>query len=62
MGFSRQEYWSGVPLPALIDIHIHQLLVICDKIALPGLLTINSSGYKHDQSPLLHFYHCFQHC
>ena len=21
MGFSRQEYWSGVPLPSPIDIH-----------------------------------------
>ena len=26
MGFSRQEYWSGVPLPFLIYIYIHHLL------------------------------------
>ena len=24
-GFSRQEYWSGVPLPSLIGIHIQTL-------------------------------------
>ena len=23
VGFSRQEYWSGVPLPSLIDTHTH---------------------------------------
>ena len=23
MGFSRQEYWSGVPLPSPADLHIH---------------------------------------
>ena len=24
MGFSRQEYWSGVPLPSLMRIHMHR--------------------------------------
>ena len=23
MGFSRQEYWSGVPSPSLKDLHSH---------------------------------------
>ena len=33
MGFSRQEYWSGVPWPSPI-----LYLVVCDKIPMPGHL------------------------
>ena len=38
MGFSRQEYWSGVPLPSLPLMHRHQLLIYCFV-----LLTVFSS-------------------
>ena len=24
MGFSRQEYWSGLPLPVIENIHVHE--------------------------------------
>ena len=34
MGFSRQEYWSGVPLPSPIcrsgDLTLMELLSVCD--------------------------------
>ena len=29
MGFSRQEYWSGLPLPSLSIYYYHQLLWLC---------------------------------
>ena len=34
MGFSRQEYWSGVPLPSLID-----LLAFANDLPLHTLIT-----------------------
>ena len=30
MGFSRQEYWSGVPLPSLKTTHYMNLIIIAD--------------------------------
>ena len=53
MGFSRQEYWSGVPLPSLISItaaaaaakSLQSFLTLCDPIdgsppgfPVPGIL------------------------
>ena len=29
MGFSRQEYWNGVPLPSPIYVHRHALITFC---------------------------------
>ena len=29
MGFSKQEYWSGVPLPSPIYIYIHKNTCVC---------------------------------
>ena len=36
MGFSRQEYWSGVPLPSLVlnSSHLHITLSFSVKITL----------------------------
>ena len=31
MGFSRQEYWSEVPLPSPIKYYISQLMILCQK-------------------------------
>ena len=36
MGFSRQEYWSGVPLPSLYT--CYQLIILCIKWSLFKLL------------------------
>ena len=36
MGFSRQEYWSGVPLPSpkklLVTLYLHKTLVAKDEV------------------------------
>ena len=39
MGFSRQEYWSGVPLPSLLDIFRMFFFVLLWKshLGLPGI-------------------------
>ena len=34
MGFSRQEYWSGVPLPSPLDTYYVPCLVLSAKYAL----------------------------
>ena len=31
MGFSRQEYWSGVPLPSPLEVYIHKFFVIVSE-------------------------------
>ena len=39
MGFSRQEYWSGVPLPSLIVMHkLLQFCLICHGIQIGKFL------------------------
>ena len=32
MGFSRQEYWSGVPLPSPVSVIKDELIVLTDKV------------------------------
>ena len=36
MGFSRQEYWSGVPLPSPIDIYIYLYIYMYTYTVFPG--------------------------
>ena len=41
MGFSRQEYWSGVPLPSPIHRHLNKGLFKCSKVILSlGILIL----------------------
>ena len=49
MGFSRQEYWSGVPLPSLVDI------LGISKLKWTGIGEFNSDDhyiYYCGQNPL----------
>ena len=37
MGFSRQKYWSGVPLPSPIYIHTHTYIVCYNLLRSQGV-------------------------
>ena len=39
MGFSRQEYWSGLPFPSLCAIQSSKVLGINDKLALTDIIS-----------------------
>ena len=55
MGFSRQEYWSGVPLPSLKDdlkkSHIHESkdLNLLKRCYFPNWATISVSSYQNSR-------------
>ena len=40
MGFSRQEYWSGVPLPSLAYVHLKQNFEVFKVLTSSVLLNI----------------------
>ena len=42
MGFSRQEYWSGVPLPSPIHLTIYKIIINKDLLYSTG----NSTQYS----------------
>ena len=44
MGFSRQEYWSGLPFPSPVD---HVLSDSCESLGLKEILSVHAKG---DQS------------
>ena len=47
MGFSRQEYWSGVPLPSLLQYWVHTILYHIDEsIPLSYIVTFFVSCYS----------------
>ena len=48
MGFSRQEYWSGLPFPSPGDLPDSRI-----KLASPAL-QVDSSPLSHQGSPLLY--------
>ena len=41
MGFSRQEYWSGVPLPSLIGRFIPRYFILFDAMV-NGIVSLTS--------------------
>ena len=43
MGFSRQEYWSGVPLPSPIGVHV-SLSILVSLMYMPSSGIAGSSG------------------
>ena len=52
MGFSRQEYWSRVPLPSPLQPLVRQLRNICfssrlDKVFSSKILFIENHGQPH---------------
>jgi len=49
MGFSRQEYWSGVPLPSLVYIHTYIYMCVCvyTMSSLSIHLSMNKLGCFH---------------
>ena len=46
MGFSRQEYWSGVPLPSLKE---YIKAVYCQPAYLSAMLDESQAGIKTDR-------------
>ena len=47
MGFSRQEYWSGVPLPSLDSQLRGQLLQIWKCVGMVLVVTVTERCYRH---------------
>ena len=41
MGFSRQEYWSGLPLPSLRITHLEPDILECEVKRALGRITMN---------------------
>ena len=44
MGFSKQEYWSGVPLPSLMGRLSRRLILSFISLSLPLIMSIQESG------------------
>jgi len=47
LGFSRQEYWSGLPLPSPSKFHIYAL-IYCIGVFLSDLLYFKETAVKRD--------------
>ena len=52
MGFSRQEYWSGVPLPSLKPI------LDTWKFLVPMMLKPSMKDFKHDLTSMANECNC----
>ena len=46
MGFSRQEYWSGAPLPSLRELPKYTLITLGVASAITELL-LNTNGWQN---------------
>ena len=60
MGFSRQEYWSGLPLPSP---HLNSYITVIWKPAFPSPLAEQSSNCtsrQQFQQPWLRTFKCYQ--
>ena len=51
MGFSRQEYWSGVPLPSpVLIMRSHLILIYLPEVQSPNTITLGSRASTHEFS------------
>ena len=55
MGFSRQEYWSGLPLPSLVKEPM-QFQIIVQGSPVGSLLVVPLSGFGPARVPMLASY------
>uniref|UniRef100_A0A8B9W3A1 Uncharacterized protein n=1 Tax=Bos mutus grunniens TaxID=30521 RepID=A0A8B9W3A1_BOSMU len=57
MGFSRQEYWSGVPLPSPTTNQLYVCLLLCGGLESSSLISgiPDSFSYAHHWKSVLSF-------